>query len=352
MMGILDSIMTPVSQADDPLAEREKWLNMSQLFNSFTMDPSKSQGYYNSQQAGIDRQRKGVALKAANAQSNKTMQGMVDMGLDPNLLALAKGNPALMQSVQKSFVDNKLNPNKYMVKFSSPKIDEETGQYYVIATDPNTNKTSRIDVPNATGITSQGAINMQTNSEAKAADIAKAQEIGQQAFGQANAIDGMLTKLQSAKGAVARGASSGAIARFIPSFNEATSELRSMANMLGIDIINSATFGALSEKELQLALSTGLDLSLQGDQLQQHIDNKIAAQTKMRNALLDKAKKLTSSGTTYSSYIQEMSSVKRRELPIVNFNTPAAATGGVTFSQAQIDRMTPDQKKIFKALAQ
>ena len=66
MMGILDSIMTPVSQADDPLAEREKWLQMSQLFNSFTMNPNASQGYYDSQQKGIDRKRESIALRSGN----------------------------------------------------------------------------------------------------------------------------------------------------------------------------------------------------------------------------------------------------------------------------------------------
>ena len=45
-MGILDSIMTPVSEAKDPLAEREKWLQMSQLFNSFTMNPEDSRYCY------------------------------------------------------------------------------------------------------------------------------------------------------------------------------------------------------------------------------------------------------------------------------------------------------------------
>lgn len=66
MMGILDSMMTPVSQAEDPLKEREKWLNMSQLFNSFTMNPQNSRGYYEGQQKGIDRQRDAIALKQAN----------------------------------------------------------------------------------------------------------------------------------------------------------------------------------------------------------------------------------------------------------------------------------------------
>ena len=69
-MGILDSIMTPVSQAEDPLAEREKWLQMSQLFNSFTMNPENSRGYYEGQQKSLDRQHDAIALKSANELAN------------------------------------------------------------------------------------------------------------------------------------------------------------------------------------------------------------------------------------------------------------------------------------------
>ena len=89
----------------------------------------------------------------------------------------------------------------------------------------------------------------------------------------------------------------------------------------------------------------------QGDELRQHIDDKINAQTKMRNALLGKARVLTSGNKTYSSYIQEMSEVEKRKTPILNFQSPEAQPSeGVTFSQAQIDRMNPAQKKLFESL--
>ena len=104
-----------------------------------------------------------------------------------------------------------------------------------------------------------------------------------------------------------------------------------------------ATFGALSEKELQLALSTGLDLSLQGEELNKHILEKIAAQTKMRDWLISQSKILTKGDVTYSSYIQKYNAEKPRANPIVNYASPqnagsgATGTGGLVLSKKQID---------------
>ena len=95
-MGILDSIMTPVSQADDPLAEREKWLQMSQLFNSFTMNPNASQGYYDSQQRGIDRKRESIALRSGNELAaakleNDTKRALQLLGEFPDIADAVRG---------------------------------------------------------------------------------------------------------------------------------------------------------------------------------------------------------------------------------------------------------------------
>ena len=358
-MGILDSIMTPVSQADDPLAEREKWLQMSQLFNSFTMNPQASQGYYDSQQRGIERQRDAIALKsgkeAAATKANATYAALESAGISPEVLALAKINPALGKTITTDFIKAKMGSG-YMSKFSGVQTDPVSGQQFVIRSDPNTNKSERINIEGAIAQTPQGKITMESVARLKEADIAKATDVGQKAFGRAGAIDESLTKLESAREAVNNGASSGFLAKFVPSFNAATTQLRAAANQLGIDIINSATFGALSEKELQLALSTGLDLSLQGEELKNHIADKINAQTKLRNELVKQAKVLTKGDITYSAYIQQYGSSGAREVPVQNYQTPqnagsgATGTGGYTLSADQIKKMTPEQKAKFTSL--
>lgn len=343
-MGLLDTIKDKYSSMDE-YQRKNMMLGLAEGFAGMTSNPNAQQII-----AGIQNQRKNLQSRMAG---NKTLESMRLAGIDPKLIALAEGNPELSKNLMDSYFKQQMGVNKHMIKYSTPKIDPDTGGYYVIATDPNTNKTQRIDVEDATGVTPQQKIDMELAGSLKQADISKAQEVGQQAFGRASVIDEMIGKLQRARRAVVEGgATSGIIAKHIPSFDAATSELKSMANQLGIDIINSATFGALSEKELNLALSTGLDMSLQGQQLVDHIDQKIEAQTKLRNSLLGKARTLTQGNTTYSSYIQaETEEQIKREAPIPNYASPELTSQtGMTITQEQLDRMNPDQRKLFDSL--
>jgi hypothetical protein len=65
------------------------------------------------------------------------------------------------------------------------------------------------------------------------------------------------------------------------------------------------TFGALSEKELQLALTTQIDTTLKGDELVKNLDERIAAQEKLRNWLDTQAKTLTRGNIPMTQYIQQ-----------------------------------------------
>ena len=111
-------------------------------------------------------------------------------------------------------------------------------------------------------------------------------------FRQFNVIDRQIQDFRRIGQLVDEGAKTGFIQKFIPSTDAATTELRQIANKMGIDIINSATFGALSATELRLALSTGFDQNLKGDELVSYIQRKIAAQTKLRNALMPEVQML------------------------------------------------------------
>ena len=99
-MGILDSIMTPVSEAKDPLAEREKWLQMSQLFNSFTMNPEDSRGYYEGQERGIARQREAAALKSKATSASDKLASQSAMAIK----MLGDKFPMLTQALQAGII--------------------------------------------------------------------------------------------------------------------------------------------------------------------------------------------------------------------------------------------------------
>ena len=356
-MGLLDNIGNKLSSMSDD-DKRGMALGLASGFAGMSGNPNAGsimQGIGRQQDALALRRKEATAATAATSQNNATLAALQQAGVPDEVLSVAKANPALFKEIASSFVTAKMGGGD-MVKFSGIQTDPATGGQYVVMSDPNSKGSTRVDVSGATQLTPQQKIDMEGKATSRAADIAMAQQKGFAAFDRAGAIDESLTKLEAARVAVNNGASSGVIAGFFPSFKATTTALRNAANSLGIDIINSATFGALSEKELQLALSTGLDISLQGEELKTHIADKIAAQTKMRDWLMSQAKTLTQGDTTYSSYIQKYNTEEPRANPIVNFGSPqnagsgATGTGGYTLSADQIKKMTPEQKAKFTSL--
>lgn len=104
--------------------------------------------------------------------------------------------------------------------------------------------------------------------------------------------------LDKAIAAIDGGASTGAIeSRFFPSIRESTIKLEQVQNELGLDVIGSVTFGALSKGELDLALRTALPTRLQPPELRQFLEEKKAAQEKLRAYYAEQIDFLDQGGT-------------------------------------------------------
>jgi hypothetical protein len=290
----------------------------------------------------------GDRIKTAGelAKGNKTAQAVIvqlrNMG-ENEAADMVAAQPAIAKDVLKQIVQAKY------AKSASPtasgvQIDPNNGQMYQVVFDPSTGENKRVNVEGAMGETPSAIANREASAQLKMAGMKMASEKGAAVFGRASGLGEQIGKLTRARDLVKEGgAQTGVIRSLLPSFNSATAELRAIANGLGIDIINSATFGALSEKELSLALSTGLDTSLSGAALQEHIQDKINAQEKLYNQLMQDAREL-SSGITYNEYIQRRTS-KRRESPIPSYG------GGVQLPPELQSQMTPEQIAAFKRLS-
>ena len=112
------------------------------------------------------------------------------------------------------------------------------------------------------------------------------------------AIDDNNRSLQRALDALAEGANTGSvISRMGPSFTDATLKLEQVRNELGLDVIGSVTFGALSEGELRLAMQTALPTNLSEPELKQWIEDRIAAQNKLRDYYMEQIDWLSGGGT-------------------------------------------------------
>ena len=111
-------------------------------------------------------------------------------------------------------------------------------------------------------------------------------------------IDKNIRNIDRAIAEIDEGASTGVIeSRFFPSFKAATIKLEQVQKELGLDVISSVSFGALSEGELDLALRTALPTGLKPDKLKEFLIDKKEAQTKLRTYYSDQIDFLDQGGS-------------------------------------------------------
>ena len=231
------------------------------------------------------------------AQANQTIAKLRQMKRD-DLADAVEANPSLALDALKAA----FNVGGASSKAFAPRIDSE-GNEYIVRYDPATGAVEKIPT-GATGLTETERLDLESESALKVADVEEARKRGATVYSRVGAIDDQIYNLNRVIQQLDEGAETGIIRDYLPAFDAATAELRSTANLLGIDVINMATFGALSEKELQLALSTGLPRGLSPAQTRAWAASKVEAQRKLRNALFAEAKTL-SSGIGYSQWITD-----------------------------------------------
>lgn len=235
-------------------------------------------------------------------EANRTVDYLKKMGR-PDLAGVVEANPASAGEALKAIMG--VSTDQFATKGFEPKVDPATGQIYGVQYDPNTGKYTRVDVPGATGETPTQKQARESAAALEMQDFESAQEAGVRAFTQAQQADRTIGTMYTAINAIDTGGRSGALDQFLPAFDAATATLRNAATTMGIDIINSATFGALSESELRLALSSGIPLGLDGNELKAFLYKKIEAQTALRNELLRTAQMLSGGQMKYSDFINQ-----------------------------------------------
>ena len=127
-----------------------------------------------------------------------------------------------------------------------------------------------------------------------------------QAFGSVQAIKSNIGNLKEAIAAIDKGADTGVIVSRFPNLTSASIELQNIQSKLGLDVIGSVTFGALSEGELGLALQTALPTNLDEPQLKEWLTRRIAAQEKLADYLTKQATYLSKPGATQSGWMEKM----------------------------------------------
>ena len=101
------------------------------------------------------------------------------------------------------------------------------------------------------------------------------------------------------------GANTGFIVDNFPSWKDSTIALDNIKNRLGLDVVGSVTFGALSASELDLALNTALPTNKTEAGLVKWIEDKIVAQEKLQDYLYKQATFLSDGDKTIGDWLRK-----------------------------------------------
>ena len=125
------------------------------------------------------------------------------------------------------------------------------------------------------------------------------------AFDQVGKSRANIANLEEARRLVAEeGANTGFLADNFPNWKGSTIALNTVKNELGLDVVGSVTFGALSQGELTLALNTALPTDLSEDALVDWIERKIIAQRKLQDYLYGQAIYLADGDKTIGDWLR------------------------------------------------
>ena len=303
------------------LADPAYRAQMAAAFNTMRMNPDPT-----------------IAQRSVDmASANKTVQYLEQQG-QTELANAVRANPALATDAMKSIIGT-----NYARQSSGIQTDPVTGQQYVTEYDPNTGVGRRVDVTGAIGETPAQKAQREADQAFRLQDVDDARTRGVEIFDAAEQIDRSINIMKQARDLVADGdVQTGLVERYLPAFNANTALFRSLRTTLGIDVINSATFGALSEAELNLALSKDIPDSLEGPALVEYLDRKIQAQNKLYREMTKKARYLQS-GISLSKYMEETAKQVQE-----GYDTLAAyPIGDPNMTYALWNEMTSDDRKAY-----
>lgn len=148
----------------------------------------------------------------------------------------------------------------------------------------------------------------ETGSQAKAAESLGAlqSKFVENAAESLSNVSSAIANYDRAIQAIDEGGSAGAVARYLPDITKASAELTNAMNNLGLNVIGSVTFGALSEGELRLAMDVAVPRNLRGPQLREWLVERRDAQEKVRAAIQEQQRFLSNPNNSLQDWYERV----------------------------------------------
>ena len=151
--------------------------------------------------------------------------------------------------------------------------------------------------------TPQELADIEVQKESKKTLVKQAATASKEAFDNLKNVRRTIANMDDAIKALDAGAETGPIVSKLPSFRQASIELDNIKGRMGLDVISSVSFGALSESELKFALDTALPTDLEPKALRGWLVEKKRVQGLLANELRKAASFLGTPGNTIADYI-------------------------------------------------
>ena len=145
-------------------------------------------------------------------------------------------------------------------------------------------------------------------------------EMAQGAIEQLGNVSRNIGNYDTAIAAIDGGAASGAIMKYFPDITVASATLNNTMNQLGLDVISSVTFGALSKAEMELAMETAVPRNLSPIELRKWLVEKRDAQIKASEALYRAATFLSNPENTLEDWVKENKPAEPSETKVRTWN--------------------------------
>ena len=126
-----------------------------------------------------------------------------------------------------------------------------------------------------------------------------------------------LGNIDEAIAAIDNGAQSGLVYNMLPNITDASASLANSMNRMGLDVVGSVTFGALSEGEMRLAMSTAVPQDLAPTELRAWLVRRRDAQAKAAATMQNAAQFLTTPGPnqTINDWIKRNKAENKGNVP-------------------------------------
>ncbi len=109
------------------------------------------------------------------------------------------------------------------------------------------------------------------------------QEAARDMYEKADTIRGSITNIDQAIAAIDDGAPRGILPNMLPDISAQSGALTSALRRMGLDVVSSVTFGALSQSELDIAMATAYPRNASGSELRKFLQDRKVALNKLLN---------------------------------------------------------------------